>query len=30
MKSVRAMFVIYLVVIGAGIAYFTLLGLMGR
>ena len=30
MRSVRAVFVAYLVVIGVGIAYFTLLGLLGR
>jgi hypothetical protein len=30
MRSVRALFVTYLVVIGVGLAYFTLLGLMGR
>jgi hypothetical protein len=30
MSSVRALFVAYLVVIGVGLAYFTLLGLMGR
>ncbi len=30
MRSVRALFVTYLVVIGVGLVYFTLLGLMGR
>ena len=30
MRSVRALFVAYLVVIGVGLAYFTLLGLLGR
>jgi hypothetical protein len=30
MRSVQAVFVVYLVVIGVGIVYFTLLGLMGR
>ena len=30
MRAVRALFVTYLVVIGVGLAYFTLLGLMGR
>lgn len=30
MSSVRALFVAYLVVIGVGLAYFTLLGLLGR
>jgi hypothetical protein len=29
-SSVRALFVAYLVVIGVGLAYFTLLGLLGR
>jgi hypothetical protein len=30
MRSVRVLFVTYLVVIGVGVVYFTLLGLMGR
>jgi hypothetical protein len=30
MRAVRVLFVTYLVVIGVGLAYFTLLGLMGR
>ena len=30
MRAVRALFVTYLVVIGVGLAYFTLVGLMGR
>jgi hypothetical protein len=30
MRSVRALFVAYLGVIGVGLAYFTLLGLLGR
>ncbi len=30
MRSVRALFITYLAVIGVGLAYFTLLGLMGR
>lgn len=30
MKSVRAVFVAYLVVIAAGLVYFTALGLLGR
>ncbi|TQM37625.1 hypothetical protein FB388_4842 [Pseudonocardia cypriaca] len=30
MNSVRALFVAYLAVIGVGLAYFTLLGLLGR
>ena len=30
MSSVRALFVAYLAVIGVGLAYFTLLGLLGR
>ena len=30
MKAVRALFVVYLAVIGVGLAYFTLLGLLGR
>ena len=30
MNSVRALFVAYLVVIGVGLTYFTLLGLLGR
>jgi hypothetical protein len=30
MRAVRALFVTYLVVIGVGLAYFTLIGLMGR
>jgi hypothetical protein len=29
-RAVRALFVTYLVVIGVGLAYFTLIGLMGR
>jgi hypothetical protein len=29
-NSVRALFVAYLAVIGVGLAYFTLLGLLGR
>jgi hypothetical protein len=29
-KAVRALFVAYLAVIGIGLAYFTLLGLLGR
>ena len=30
MRSVRAVFVAYLLVIGVGLVYFTALGLMGR
>jgi hypothetical protein len=30
MRSVRALFVTYLAVIGVGLVYFTLLGLLGR
>jgi hypothetical protein len=30
MKSVRVLFVTYLAVIGIGLAYFTVLGLLGR
>jgi hypothetical protein len=30
MKGVRVMFVTYLAVIGLGLAYFALLGLLGR
>jgi hypothetical protein len=30
MRAVRALFVAYLAVIGVGLAYFTLLGLLGR
>ncbi len=30
MRAVRALFVAYLAVIGIGLAYFTLLGLLGR
>ena len=30
MRSVRTLFVAYLVVIGVGLAYFTLIGLLGR
>ncbi len=30
MRAVRALFVLYLAVIGVGLAYFTLLGLLGR
>ncbi len=30
MRFVRALFVAYLAVIGVGLAYFTLLGLLGR
>jgi hypothetical protein len=30
MSSVRVLFVVYLAVIGVGVVYFTLLGLMGR
>jgi hypothetical protein len=30
MRSVRVLFVVYLAVIGVGVVYFTLLGLMGR
>jgi hypothetical protein len=30
MRAVRAVFVAYLVVIGLGLMYFTLLGLLGR
>jgi hypothetical protein len=30
MTSTRALFVIYLAVIGAGLAYFIALGLLGR
>jgi hypothetical protein len=30
MNGVRLLFVAYLAVIGLGLAYFTLLGLMGR
>ena len=30
MRAVRGVFVAYLVVIGLGLAYFTLLGLLGR
>lgn len=30
MKAVRVLFVAYLAVIGVGLAYFTLIGLMGR
>jgi hypothetical protein len=29
-RSVHALFVAYLAVIGVGLAYFTLLGLLGR
>jgi hypothetical protein len=29
-RAVRALFVAYLAVIGIGLAYFTLLGLLGR
>jgi hypothetical protein len=29
-RAVRALFVAYLAVIGVGLAYFTLLGLLGR
>jgi hypothetical protein len=29
-RSVQALFVTYLVLIGAGLVYFTLIGLMGR
>jgi hypothetical protein len=29
-KAVRILFVAYLTVIGVGLAYFTLLGLLGR
>jgi hypothetical protein len=29
-RAVRTMFVVYLAVIGAGLVYFTLLGLLGR
>jgi hypothetical protein len=30
MRTVRVLFVAYLAVIGVGLAYFTLLGLLGR
>jgi hypothetical protein len=30
MRAVRALFVVYLAMIGVGLAYFTLLGLLGR
>jgi hypothetical protein len=30
MRSVRALFVVYLAVIAVGLVYFTLLGLLGR
>jgi hypothetical protein len=30
MRSVRTLFIVYLAVIGVGLAYFTLLGLLGR
>lgn len=30
MRSVRTLFVTYLVLLGAGLVYFTLIGLMGR
>jgi hypothetical protein len=30
LRSVRALFVAYLAVIGVGLAYFLLLGLLGR
>lgn len=30
MRAVRALFVAYLAVIAVGLAYFTLLGLLGR
>lgn len=30
MRSVRALFVTYLAVIGVGLVYFTLIGLLGR
>ena len=30
MRSVRTLFVAYLAVIGVGLVYFTLLGLVGR
>ena len=30
MRTVRALFIAYLAVIGFGLAYFTLIGLMGR
>jgi hypothetical protein len=30
MSAVRILFIAYLVVIGAGLVYFTLIGLMGR
>lgn len=30
MRSVRALFITYLALIGLGLAYFALLGLMGR
>jgi hypothetical protein len=29
-RTVRALFIAYLAVIGLGLAYFTLIGLMGR
>jgi hypothetical protein len=29
-NAVRALFIVYLAVIGIGLAYFTLLGLLGR
>jgi hypothetical protein len=29
-KAVCALFIVYLAVIGVGLAYFTLLGLLGR
>jgi hypothetical protein len=29
-RSVRALFVVYLAVIGVGLVYFTLLGFLGR
>ena len=30
MRTMRALFVAYLAVIGIGLAYFTLIGLLGR
>ncbi|TWF79629.1 hypothetical protein FHX44_115563 [Pseudonocardia hierapolitana] len=30
MRAVRVLFVTYLAVIGVGLAYFTLIGLLGR
>jgi hypothetical protein len=29
-RAVRALFIVYLAVIGIGLGYFTLLGLLGR